>query len=99
MNATLDSCSNCFHYSVCGSASIYNDVKLCKQFIKMKDILAGPALESLRKELAETQAENVMLKSKLKHEVISSASLEREVKLLRIIKQTLEMASGMTFDI
>lgn len=99
MSATLDSCSNCFHYSVCGSASIYNDVKLCKQFIKMNDILAGPALVEFRKELENAEQKAIALEARglmLMHE---NQDLKREVELLRIIKQTLEMASGMKFDI
>ena len=99
MNATLDSCSNCFHYSVCGSASIYNDVKLCKQFIKMKDILAGPALVEFRKELENAEREAIELEARGLMLMRENQDLKREVALLRIIKQTLEMASGMTFDI
>jgi hypothetical protein len=63
------------------------------------DILAGPAKEVVEREFARLQKESIDYEREnamLEHQI---KELEREVELLRIIKQTLEMASGMTFDI
>ena len=91
-------CHDCFHNNVCGNASIYNDVNMCKQFILYGEVLAGPAykvvcdeLDRMKKELKELKLENSSKYYYIK-------DLERELELLRIIKQTLEMQSGMKFD-
>lgn len=98
MSNTKLHCHDCFHNNVCGNASIYNDVAMCKQFIPYGDVLAGPAytvvcdeLERLRTEVKELRAENGSKYCHIK-------DLEGELELLRIIKQTLEMQSGMKFD-
>ena len=91
-------CRNCFHKDVCGSSSPYNDASMCKQFIAHRDVLCGPALEVVEKELTKLTDEVKLLKTKLKNSEIEKVALEREVELLRIVKQTLEMQSGMKFD-
>ena len=91
-------CHDCFHNSVCGNASVYNDVAMCKQFKQHSQVLSGPAyavvcdeLDRLRKEVKQLRAENSSNQCHIK-------DLESELNLLRIIKQTLEMQSGMKFD-
>lgn len=92
-------CANCFHSSVCHNYDLSNDVTMCKQFIAPGDVLYGKVLHD---HLARVKASYELVKdldsevTSLKHE---NENLEREVELLRIIKQTLEMQSGMKFDI
>lgn len=91
-------CCNCFHNNVCGSSSPYNDVSMCKQFIKHGDVLCGSALQVVTKNYEELEERVKRLRNELKRCEVSKQELEREVILLRIIKQTLEMQSGMKFD-
>lgn len=91
-------CYNCFHNNVCGNSSPYNDVSMCKQFIKHEDILCGSALQVVTKNYEELEERVKRLRNELKRCEVSKQELEREVTLLRIIKQTLEMQSGMKFD-
>lgn len=91
-------CCNCFHNNVCGNSSPYNDVSMCKQFIKHGDVLCGSALQVVTKNYEELEERVKRLRNELKRCDVSKQELEREVTLLRIIKQTLEMQSGMKFD-
>lgn len=92
-------CASCFHSAVCYNYDIENDVAMCKQFIAPGDVLFGKALHD---HFARVKAKDELIKE-LDSEVISlehkNENLEHEVNLLRIIKQTLEMQSGMKFDI
>lgn len=92
-------CINCFHYNVCGDGSPYNDASACKQYIGKGDVLCGEALKVVEAELARLQQLNRQLDMELTSCERNNRELEREVGLLRIIKQTLEMQSGMKFDI
>lgn len=92
-------CSNCFHYDICGEGTMYNDASMCKQYIPRGRVLCGPALEVVEKELERLQARNARLETELGFRDAAYHDLEKEVELLRIIKQTLEMQSGMKFDI
>lgn len=92
-------CHNCFHRHICGSSSPYNDASMCKQYIYQGDVLCGEALRVVLDDYENVKADNRNLNQALKNCEIRCLALEREVKLLRIIKQTLEMQSGMQFDI
>lgn len=92
-------CSNCFHYDACGDASQYNDAAMCKQYIQRDQVLYGSALKIVAEELEKLQKRNQKLELELASCERDNRELEREVGLLRIIKQTLEMQSGMKFDI
>lgn len=92
-------CVNCFHSCVCHSYDLKNDVTMCKQFVSYDKILTGPALEVVMDNCAKVHEHNKELVMELRSIELQHQDLEREVKLLRIIKQTLEMQSGMKFDI
>lgn len=93
------SCSNCFHNCVCGCSSPYNDASMCKQYIYRENVLCGNALQVVIDDYENVKSSNRKLTDALKNSELRQLSLEKEVKLLRIIKQTLEMQSGMKFDI
>lgn len=92
-------CHDCFHTSVCGSSSPYNDASMCKQYIYRGDVLCGAAFKIVMDDYEKTKERNRQLNAALKDCEVRQVSIEREVALLRIIKQTLEMQSGMKFDI
>lgn len=92
-------CGNCFHWVICGEASPYNDASMCKQYIHRTEVLCGSALKVVEEELGKLQERNKRLELELASCERENRDLEREVELLRIIKQTLEMQSGMKFDI
>lgn len=92
-------CRNCFHYYICGDASMYNDASMCKQYIDNGDVLCGSARKVIEEELTKLKELNRRLDMELTSCERENRDLEREVELLRIIKQTLEMQSGMKFDI
>ena len=92
-------CINCFHNCVCGSSSPYNDASMCKQYIYRGDVLCGTALKVVLDDYENVKVRNRNLENTLKNSELRQLSLKKEVKLLRIIKQTLEMQSGMKFDI
>ena len=92
-------CHDCFHSCVCGSSSPYNDVDMCKQFVNRGEVLCGAAYKIVTEEMDRQVARINALSASLKSSEIRRQDLEREVELLRIIKQTLEMQSGMKFDI
>jgi hypothetical protein len=83
---------------VCGDASPYNDANMCKQFIDRSDVLCGSARKVLAEHYEKLEKGNLRLESELKFCETEKRDLEDEVKLLRIIKQTLEMQSGMKFE-
>lgn len=84
-------CSNCFHSSVCGNSSPYCDASLCKQFLARDSVVSVDILHDVQSKCDRY--------GMLYHEALRSAnSLEAEMKQLRLIKQTLEMASGTKFD-
>lgn len=91
-------CHDCFHNNVCGNSSPYNDVTMCKQFIERRNVLCGSALQVVIKDYDDVKERNKELKTALRNCELRQISLEREVELLRIIKQTLEMQSGMKFE-
>lgn len=91
-------CGDCFHWVICGEASQYNDASMCKQYIDRGRVLCGSALKVVEDELARLQELNKQLDMELTCCERDNRELEREVELLRIIKQTLEMQSGMKFD-
>lgn len=92
-------CSNCFHYDVCGEGTMYNDASMCKQYLQRDLVLCGAAYKVVCEELEKLQKRNMKLELELASCERENRDLEREVELLRIIKQTLEMQSGMKFDI
>lgn len=84
-------CGDCFHCSVCGSSSPYNDVSQCKQFIRKDSIVSVEKFNDLKSKRDRYEM--------LYHEALRSMEdFESELKQLRLIKQTLEMASGLKFD-
>lgn len=91
-------CRDCFHWDACGESSPYNDANMCKQFINRSDVLCGPALKVVLDDYAKLKERNERLEQKINLCEYNKRELEVEVELLRIIKQTLEMQSGMTFD-
>ena len=98
MSSTKWHCHDCFHNDVCGNASIYNDVVMCKQFKPHSEVLSGPAYKVVCDELDRLQTEVKQLKVDNTSKHYRIKDLEGELELLRIIKQTLEMQSGMKFD-
>ena len=92
-------CHNCFHNCVCGSSSPYNDASMCKQYVHYKDAVSGANLKTALEDYENIRAKNRNLEIALKNSELRQLALEKEVQLLRIIKQTLEMQSGMKFDI
>lgn len=92
-------CRNCFHRHICGDASQYNDASMCKQYINATDVLCGEAHKVIEKELEKLRERERRLELELASCERENRELEREVELLRIIKQTLEMQSGMKFNI
>lgn len=91
-------CSDCFHQCVCGSASIYCDASQCKTFVDRRNVVSQDVLSSvqdacerLREEVRDFKLENERLEA-------CFAEMEEEIARLRIIKQTLEMSSGLKFD-
>ena len=92
-------CGDCFHWVICGNASPYNDASMCKQYIYRSDVLCGSARKVVEEELTKRKEYIHQLELELASSERNNRELEREVELLRIIKQTLEMQSGMKFDI
>ena len=92
-------CRSCFHYNVCGLADDHTDVSMCKQFITHNDVLCGSALRVVLDDYEKLKMDVKRLTSKNSIRERKIEELERELTLLRIIKQTMEMTSGMTFDI
>lgn len=92
-------CRDCFHYDVCGCESNDVVVDMCKAFVKKGEVLYGPALKIVSDDLDRTKDRVYKLERELKYYEFQNQDLQREVDLLRIIKQTLEMQSGMKFDI
>lgn len=92
-------CHDCFHNCVCGNSSPHNDVSMCKQFLNHIDVVHGNELDRLNAEINTLRIRVRELRVELKAAEFENKDLEDEVKLLRIIKQTLEMQAGMKFDI
>lgn len=92
-------CRDCFHNCVCGNSSPYNDVSMCRQFLNHIDVVHGKELDAIYAELEASKKRAIELSGKLKVCECEYRYLKDEVELLRIIKQTLEMQSGMKFDI
>lgn len=92
-------CADCFHSCVCHTYNLENDVTMCKQFVARKNVLYGPELESFRHKLEVNRNRATDAERKCHSISDEMRKLEQEVELLRIIKQTLEMQSGMKFDI
>lgn len=91
-------CCNCFHWSICSETRPDSDATMCKQYICNTEVLCGSAWESVKAELEKLQDRCKRLSIELESCYRDNLELEREVGLLRIIKQTLEMQSGMNFD-
>ena len=91
-------CCNCFHWSICSETRPDSDASMCKQYISHDDVLCGSARKVIETELEKLQDRNKRLSLELESCCRDNQELEREVELLRIIKQTLEMQSGMEFD-
>lgn len=91
-------CSNCYHRWACGSYSKYSDATQCKQFVDEKSIVSLEVLtrvqESLERQKEDTR-DLYFQKQNLEEQL---AEMQEELLQLRIIKQTLEMASGLKFD-
>ena len=82
-------CCNCFHNNVCGSSSPYNDVSMCKQFIKHGDVLCGSALQVVTKNYEELEERVKRLRNELKRCEVSKQELEREAKIDILHKKNL----------
>lgn len=92
-------CHECFHSCACGQSSQYNDASQCKNYIRKDAVVpvevlnkVQDACEDLRTKVRSLQVENRSLEQSLE-------DAYREMRDLKIIKQTLEMSSGMKFDI
>jgi hypothetical protein len=72
---------------------------MCRQYIYRGNVLCGNALQVVMDDYENVKEKNRSLENALKNSELRQLALEKEVKLLRIIKQTLEMQSGMKFDI
>lgn len=84
-------CSDCFHSAACGSSSPYCDVPRCKQFLLKDSVVSAEILHSVESERDKYKT--------LYYEALNCANeLSKEMRDLRIIKQTLEMASGTKFN-
>jgi predicted nucleic acid-binding Zn-ribbon protein len=70
---------------------------MCKLYVDR--VLHGDALKLVSDEMDRLKHRVKELEVELKAAEFENEDLEAEVKLLRIIKQTLEMQSGMKFDI
>ena len=92
------SCHRCFHYSVCGAAGPDSEPIMCKKYIDSGDVLCGHALKIVNDDYDKLRKRVERLRSDLITCELQKAELERELEMLRIIKQTLEMQSGMHFD-
>ena len=92
-------CSDCFHYDACGSTGPDTIPSMCKLYVDREQVLHGDALKIVSDEMDRLKHRVKELKVELKAAEFENKDLEDEVKLLRIIKQTLEMQSGMKFDI
>ena len=91
-------CGDCFHGSVCGSSSRHCDVSQCKAFVNKNSVVSIDVLnsaheryEKLREDARDIHFENMNLKERIQEK-------DDELSRLNIIKQTLEMASGLKFD-
>lgn len=91
-------CRKCFHYAVCGTAGPDSDPTMCKQYIDSDKIIYGLNLEVVNNNYDKLQKRAKRFKDDLELCETQKAEMERELELLRIIKQTLEMQSGMQFD-
>ena len=91
-------CRQCFHYHVCGVAGSESDPSRCKKFVPPSDILTGPALKVVLEDYELQKKRCERLNKELLDRERANEDLYRELGLLRIIKQTLEMQSGMKFD-
>ena len=83
---------------ICDGVEVGNDATMCKQYLAPEDILTGPRLQimvdefrNLKLKVETLSRENTLYELQIKE-------LKRELALLNIIKQTMEMTSGMTFD-
>lgn len=91
-------CRECIHYNACGSASMYSDPSGCKQYVHKSAMVpitearkAWDELDARKKKIDELKSDIRVLKAEL-------ADANSELRDLRLIKQTLEMASGLKFD-
>ena len=91
-------CCNCFHWSICSETRPNADASMCKQYIANDDVLCGSARKVIETELERLRDRSKRLSIELESCCRDYRDLEREVELLRIVKQTLEMQSGMMFD-
>lgn len=91
-------CCNCFHWSICSETRPDSDATMCKQYIHNTAVLRGPARKVIEEELERLQERNRKLTMELESCKRDNEELEQELWPLRIIKQTLEMSSGMKFD-
>jgi hypothetical protein len=71
---------------------------MCKQFLLYGEVLAGPAYKVVCDELDRLKTEVKELRMENTSKYCHIKDMENELELLRIIKQTLEMQSGMKFD-
>jgi hypothetical protein len=90
-------CSQCFHNSVCGSASPYSDSSQCKTFVDKDSMVSIDVLHQIHNRCQKLQEERNALTADLHTMRACMAENEEELRYLRIIKQTLEMCSGSTF--
>lgn len=92
-------CRDCFHHDVCMFESRDVVVDMCLSFLNHTDVIHGKELMAISSEIDALRKRTRELSIELEAAEFENKDLEDEVKLLRIIKQTLEMQSGMKFDI
>lgn len=91
-------CHECFHCSACGQSSQYNDASQCKNYIRTCDLVPIDVFNQLRDTCSDLGTKVESLKSEIKHKDFLLNDAMREMHDLKIIKQTLEMSSGLKFD-
>lgn len=91
-------CHECFHYSICGDSGLYTDASQCKQYINKSSIVSAEILSNVQDTCEDLRTKIRSLEAENKHLVICLEGERRKLRTLMIIKQTLEMASGMKFE-
>lgn len=91
-------CSHCYHRCACGSYSKYSDATQCKQFVGEKSVVSLEVLTRVQESLERQKEDNRDLYFQKQNLEEQLTEMREELLQLRIIKQTLEMSSGMKFD-
>lgn len=91
-------CTQCYHRSVCGNYSPYNDSSQCKTFVDKDSVVPIEVLHKLQQEYDHLAKKCKDLSLALDTATMHAKGLEEEMRYLRVIEQTLEMCSGRKFN-